>query len=543
MHSRLLLAPAVLGSLLLLPGCLKDPPRLDRVQRTAYAAKPAVVRITSVANAEFVYPIEAIKAVARSLELRTVSTDTSAEAVVDTGAGGSGSGFVVHPEGIIVTSGHLVGTTRDEKGARRELVRNGAAAAMVRHFTVEDLRRAGRAELDGYIEAVARQGKLRNIRMRREVELSNGEKLAFEIVAYSPTISERGRDLAILRVKRRNLPTLSLGDSDTVRVGDPIWAIGYPSVASSSDDVIGGWLSRDTDLEATFNDGTITSIKRNALNVPVFQSNVAIYHGNSGGPAVNTEGQAIAVSTWGHTSAEQIKFLVPINVVKSMLGEAKVPVITTGTFDRHYRAALQSASVGRWKDARKELAAANAAFPNSPDLIRFIRDADRAIAETPVWSEYPALTMGAAALGAIALAGGAIVVLRSRPRRERPGPPDQVISPVPRGTEGGPVTGAGQLLGKLTFLTGERAGEKLGLGGSGIRIGREASVCEIVLENPKVSRLHAEIVSIDGQVLLIDRNSSNGTYVNDRKIERQVLRDGDIIYFGGRNAVSVAFHV
>jgi pSer/pThr/pTyr-binding forkhead associated (FHA) protein len=98
------------------------------------------------------------------------------------------------------------------------------------------------------------------------------------------------------------------------------------------------------------------------------------------------------------------------------------------------------------------------------------------------------------------------------------------------------------MLGRFTILNGTRAGEKLGLGGSGIRIGRESTICEIVLENPKVSRLHAEVVSIDGKVLLIDRNSSNGTYVNDQKIDKRFLQDGDIIYFGGRNAVAVAFH-
>lgn len=107
---------------------------------------------------------------------------------------------------------------------------------------------------------------------------------------------------------------------------------------------------------------------------------------------------------------------------------------------------------------------------------------------------------------------------------------------------GGAPADAQSVLGKFTILTGERAGEKLGLGGSGIRIGRESAICEIVLENPKVSRLHAEVVSIDGKVMLIDRNSSNGTYVNDQKIDRRVLRDGDIIHFGGRNAVAVAFH-
>ncbi len=108
---------------------------------------------------------------------------------------------------------------------------------------------------------------------------------------------------------------------------------------------------------------------------------------------------------------------------------------------------------------------------------------------------------------------------------------------APSGTRPGQA-----LLGKFTILNGSRAGEKLGLGGSGIRIGREMAMCEIVLENPKVSRLHAEVVSIDGKVMLIDRNSSNGTYVNDQKIDRRFLKDGDIIHFGGRNAIAVAFH-
>jgi pSer/pThr/pTyr-binding forkhead associated (FHA) protein len=133
------------------------------------------------------------------------------------------------------------------------------------------------------------------------------------------------------------------------------------------------------------------------------------------------------------------------------------------------------------------------------------------------------------------------VTLRSRTPRFSPDllkapTVETVVAPT------GSIFSPQSMLGKFTILNGTRAGEKLGLGGSGIRIGRESTICEIVLENPKVSRLHAEVVSIDGRVLLIDRNSSNGTYVNDQKIDKRYLQDGDIIYFGGRNAVAVAFH-
>jgi len=173
-------------------------------------------------------------------------------------------------------------------------------------------------------------------------------------------------------------------------------------------------------------------------------------------------------------------------------------------------------------------------------VIRFSGDVDRALRDTPFWLLHPIATSVVVVIIGLVLVLGVVAVRGNRV------PPDllkvktlETVIPTGRDEQ---LDLAKQLLGKFTILNGARAGEKLGLGGSGIRIGRERTICEIVLENPKVSRLHAEVVSIDGKVLLIDRNSSNGTYVNDQKIDKRFLRDGDIIYFGGRNAVAVAFH-
>ncbi|HEV7767244.1 MAG TPA: FHA domain-containing protein, partial [Thermoanaerobaculia bacterium] len=319
-------------------------------------------------------------------------------------------------------------------------------------------------------------------------------------------------------------------------------AVGYPAVASSTDEVIGGWLSRDSDLEATFNPGTITAIKRDIANTPVLQSNVGIYSGNSGGPAVNLDGEVIGIASWGHANAEQIKFLVPSNVARKFLSDAGVRPTIDGAFNKHYRAALDAAREGQWLDAKSDLAQASVLFPKSPDLIRFTHDVDRAIRVMPPWQRHPIAAIVIAVLALVGLVVATLfLVARSRGPRI---PADLLKSPTVETVVAptGLSASAQGVLGKFTFLNGTRAGEKLGLGGSGIRIGREATICEIVLENPKVSRLHAEVVSIDGKVLLIDRNSSNGTYVNDHKIDKRFLKDGDIIYFGGRNAVAVAFH-
>jgi S1-C subfamily serine protease len=518
--------------------CRRDTAPLDAVQKMAYAVKPSVVRVSAYATAEFHYPAAVIDQVESSVGLKALHAE--GDAFVTTGAGGSGSGFIIHPDGAILTSGHVVATTREKGALESELLRNGAIAALVKHFPVDELRKLHRGDgLERYIATIASAGALRRVETVSDVELSNGEKLPFSIERFSPELAQRGSDLALLRVKRGSLPVLPLGDSEQVRVGESIWSVGYPAVASSTDEVIGGWLSRDSDLEATLTSGIITAIKRNIANVPVFQSNVAIYRGNSGGPAVNIAGEVIGISTWGHTDAESIKFLVPVNVAKSFVGEAKIPVNVESEFTRRYRGALDAAAEGKWSEASSELTVASRLFPNSPDLIRFRRDIDRSLQKIPLWRQRPVVTGGiAAALLALVIA---VPLLRGR----RTAIPKDMEQAVTHETVVSPSTlphGAPRMLGRFTILNGPQAGQRLGLGGSGIRIGRESSICEIVLENPKVSRLHAEVVSIDGKVLLIDRNSSNGTYVNDQKIDKRYLKDGDIIYFGGRNAIAVAFH-
>ena len=78
---------------------------------------------------------------------------------------------------------------------------------------------------------------------------------------------------------------------------------------------------------------------------------------------------------------------------------------------------------------------------------------------------------------------------------------------------------------------GGRAGESFFPSGERTRIGRSPD-CEIFLDDVTVSRNHAVLVERDGRISVEDQGSLNGTFVNRRRIDRQVLENGDELQIG-----------
>ena len=68
-----------------------------------------------------------------------------------------------------------------------------------------------------------------------------------------------------------------------------------------------------------------------------------------------------------------------------------------------------------------------------------------------------------------------------------------------------------------------------------ISIGRASSLNTIVLDNKQVSRQHAWLESEEGQIIIVDRDSTNGTYIEGRPIKRAALSDGDNFRIGPFN--------
>jgi len=81
------------------------------------------------------------------------------------------------------------------------------------------------------------------------------------------------------------------------------------------------------------------------------------------------------------------------------------------------------------------------------------------------------------------------------------------------------------------------ANEKHALNGDSIMVGRDRT-CSVVLAHPAVSRRHARITMAGGSCTLEDLKSANGTYVNNARIEKAVLKPGDVVRFGADPACS-----
>ncbi|MGR8948358.1 MAG: DegQ family serine endoprotease [Gammaproteobacteria bacterium] len=164
---------------------------------------------------------------------------------------------------------------------------------------------------DGYI--------LTNAHVVREageiiVRMHDRKEFVAELVG-----SDNHSDIAVLKISAAGLPHANLGNSDEVRVGQWVLAIGAPF-----------------GLEQTATQGIVSAVSRSLPNdtyVPFIQTDVALNPGNSGGPLFNLDGDVIGINSqiFSRTGGYMgLSFAIPINLAQSVAEQLK----TTGTIQR-----------------------------------------------------------------------------------------------------------------------------------------------------------------------------------------------------------------
>ena len=139
-----------------------------------------------------------------------------------------------------------------------------------------------------------------------KVRLSDKREFKAEVVSSDPKT-----DVAVIRIKEKvaDLPTVQLGDSDALQVGELVMAVGAPF-----------------GLTQTVTTGIISAIGRSDVGIADYenflQTDAPINPGNSGGPLVNMKGEVIGMNSAIATNSGQsagIGFAIPANMIKAML--------------------------------------------------------------------------------------------------------------------------------------------------------------------------------------------------------------------------------
>ena len=130
-------------------------------------------------------------------------------------------------------------------------------------------------------------------------------------------------DMAIVKINQKKLQVATLGNSDDIKVGETVYAIGNPIGYEFQRTVTSGIIS------ATNRTIKLSEEEKETYMEDLIQTDATINPGNSGGPLVNADGQVIGINGVKITSAEGISFAIPINSVKSVIQSFN----TNGKFD------------------------------------------------------------------------------------------------------------------------------------------------------------------------------------------------------------------
>jgi S1-C subfamily serine protease len=334
----------------------------------------------------------------------------------------SGTGFLVNPRGWVVTNAHVVFVAQEPP--RRWLTSHLVDKAFRSECLAAVLARRGLApgERPDVEDALAREAVAATPADRVTLEpgvslvLQNGLRLAAKVAKYSAPVAGEamsGRDLALLRVEAADMPTLTLGDSARLKIGDKLSVIGFPGVVMSHE-----LLNASAKVQASVTHGAVSGFKQDRANQLVIQTDAAAEAGTSGGPVVDAAGLVIGVMTavtQGEGGTVQgFNFIIPAAALRNFLSGTTVALDETSRFNVAWNAGLSAFFAGHYSRAAPAFSEANRLLPEMPDVQRITAE------NTTRVKTQPRLPWGAVGAGLVAASvAGYALLLGLRWRRNR----------------------------------------------------------------------------------------------------------------------------
>ena len=320
-------------------------PQLSKQDIVSYA-KPAVVRILvhvtgTLAVPNFEYDLKNLKFF---LSLKAPASVPMDKYI-------TGTGFVVNPDGYIVTSAHVISDDALEDTTMSTLLSAAfdKSKSLLSPSELATLNARPEAELGKLmLDSYATLKKNTTSTLHAEVVVlpslflsSDAAQLMkagikITVIDFDKEYVENGKDVALIKMEGNNLPSLILATSTQPLVGTGVSIIGFPGNAR---------IDAGMDTDPSFTSGIITAIKDTAeRDFKVIQTDAKISGGSSGSPLLDAAGNVIGIITYETSSlntdgGDNFASILSVNLITDILSKYHISN-NSGSYQQHFLAGL-----------------------------------------------------------------------------------------------------------------------------------------------------------------------------------------------------------
>jgi len=289
----------------------------------------------------------------------------------------AGSGFIVDPNGYILTNSHVISTVEIQQSIIEQLLATQILGQLSTTNLAETSSLSQDAQIQSFLQsAVTYLLKRSTLTLQSNITVLNpasssqtdslqdiiANGFPATILSVNNNFLNDGNDIGLIKINQQNLPSISLDSVEPLTEGQPIYAIGFPGTADIN---IAGFT------QPSVTPGSINAIKPSDNNTfQVIQTDVNVSPGSSGSPILDSQGRVIGLITFGSSpdiaaqGGNSFAFGIPIALGETILTQNNIPYSATDTYYNHVFNGIALLQNNRCKQAIVEFQTANQMNPS-----------------------------------------------------------------------------------------------------------------------------------------------------------------------------------